>query len=89
MFCCFYFSEGCAAVSSSTHRVKTATEKAKYLGVFLLLWSLSKRGVLLPPTTEDLDFVGYIKSVATHLISQAKYRYPLNSKGIFAHEGSS
>lgn len=30
--------------------------------MFLLLWSLSKKAILLPPKVEDLDFVGYIKS---------------------------
>lgn len=30
--------------------------------MFLLLWSLSKRAVLLPPKMKDLEFVGYIKS---------------------------
>uniref|UniRef100_A0A0E0IN87 Protein DETOXIFICATION n=1 Tax=Oryza nivara TaxID=4536 RepID=A0A0E0IN87_ORYNI len=39
-----------------------ATIASQYLGMFLLLWSLSKRAVLLPPKIEDLDFVGYIKS---------------------------
>ncbi|KAL5201824.1 hypothetical protein ABZP36_036178 [Zizania latifolia] len=39
-----------------------ATIVSQYLGMFLLLWSLSKRAVLLPPKIEDLDFVGYIKS---------------------------
>ncbi|KAG8057655.1 hypothetical protein GUJ93_ZPchr0002g24326 [Zizania palustris] len=39
-----------------------ATIISQYLGMFLLLWSLSKRAVLLPPKIEDLDFVGYMKS---------------------------
>ncbi|XP_040383382.1 protein DETOXIFICATION 45, chloroplastic-like isoform X2 [Oryza brachyantha] len=39
-----------------------ATIASQYLGMFLLLWSLSKRAVLLPPRIEELDFVGYIKS---------------------------
>jgi len=39
-----------------------ATIASQYLGMFLLLWSLSRRAVLLPPKIEDLEFVGYIKS---------------------------
>ncbi|XP_066394761.1 protein DETOXIFICATION 45, chloroplastic-like isoform X2 [Miscanthus floridulus] len=39
-----------------------ATIASQYVGMFLLLWSLSKRAVLLPPKIKDLDFVGYIKS---------------------------
>ncbi|XP_062199087.1 protein DETOXIFICATION 45, chloroplastic-like isoform X2 [Phragmites australis] len=39
-----------------------ATIASQYLGMLLLLWSLSQRAVLLPPKIEDLDFVGYIKS---------------------------
>ncbi|KAJ1290691.1 hypothetical protein BS78_02G265000 [Paspalum vaginatum] len=39
-----------------------ATIGSQYLGMILLLWSLSKRAVLLPPKIKDLEFVGYIKS---------------------------
>ncbi|KAG0544734.1 hypothetical protein BDA96_02G302000 [Sorghum bicolor] len=39
-----------------------ATIASQYVGMFLLLWSLSKRAVLLPPKIKDLEFVGYIKS---------------------------
>ncbi|ONM57179.1 Protein DETOXIFICATION 45 chloroplastic [Zea mays] len=39
-----------------------ATIASQYIGMFLLLWSLSKRAVLLPPKMKDLEFVGYIKS---------------------------
>ncbi|KAF8759349.1 hypothetical protein HU200_010390 [Digitaria exilis] len=42
-----------------------ATVASQYLGMFLLLWSLSRRAVLLPPKIEDLEFVefvGYVKS---------------------------
>ncbi|CAN6167890.1 unnamed protein product [Urochloa humidicola] len=39
-----------------------ATIASQYLGMFLLLWSLSKRAVLLPPKIEELEFAGYIKS---------------------------
>ncbi|WVZ65768.1 hypothetical protein U9M48_015080 [Paspalum notatum var. saurae] len=39
-----------------------ATIGSQYLGMVLLLWSLSKRAVLLPPKIKDLEFVGYIKS---------------------------
>ncbi|XP_066399881.1 protein DETOXIFICATION 45, chloroplastic-like isoform X2 [Miscanthus floridulus] len=39
-----------------------ATIASQYVGMFLLLWSLSKRAVLLPPKFKDLEFIGYIKS---------------------------
>ncbi|KQJ91348.1 protein DETOXIFICATION 45, chloroplastic [Brachypodium distachyon] len=39
-----------------------ATIASQYFSMFLLLWSLSKKAILLPPKVEDLDFVGYIKS---------------------------
>ncbi|CAN6198801.1 unnamed protein product [Urochloa humidicola] len=39
-----------------------ATIASQYLGMFLLLWSLSRRAVLLPPKIEELEFAGYIKS---------------------------
>lgn len=39
-----------------------ATISSQYLGMFLLIWSLSKRAVLLPPKIKDLEFVGYLKS---------------------------
>ncbi|CAL9774045.1 unnamed protein product [Musa acuminata subsp. burmannicoides] len=39
-----------------------ATIASQYITTFLLIWSLSKRAVLLPPKIEDLQFGGYIKS---------------------------
>ncbi|XP_020079972.1 protein DETOXIFICATION 45, chloroplastic isoform X1 [Ananas comosus] len=39
-----------------------ATVTSQYITTFLLLWSLSKRAVILPPKIEDLQFGGYIKS---------------------------
>lgn len=34
----------------------------RYICTFLLIWSLSKRAVILPPKIEELEFGGYIKS---------------------------
>ncbi|KAJ3692868.1 hypothetical protein LUZ60_011963 [Juncus effusus] len=39
-----------------------ATVVSQYLTAFLLIWSLSKRAVILPPKMQDLHFAGYIKS---------------------------
>ncbi|WOL13189.1 protein DETOXIFICATION 45, chloroplastic isoform X1 [Canna indica] len=39
-----------------------ATIASQYITTFLLIWSLSKRAVLLPPRAEDLQFGGYFKS---------------------------
>ncbi|XP_008781264.2 protein DETOXIFICATION 45, chloroplastic [Phoenix dactylifera] len=39
-----------------------ATIASQYITAFLLLWSLGKRAVILPPKIEDLQFGGYIKS---------------------------
>ncbi|XP_073102563.1 protein DETOXIFICATION 45, chloroplastic isoform X2 [Elaeis guineensis] len=39
-----------------------ATIASQYITTFLLLWSLGKRAVILPPKIEDLQFGGYIKS---------------------------
>ncbi|OEL14636.1 Protein DETOXIFICATION 45, chloroplastic [Dichanthelium oligosanthes] len=47
-----------------------ATIASQYLGMFLLLWSLSRRAVLLPPKIKDLEFVGYIKSGEWHAIRE-------------------
>ncbi|KAG0452877.1 hypothetical protein HPP92_025541 [Vanilla planifolia] len=39
-----------------------ATTTSQYITTFLLIWSLSKKAVVLPPRIEDLQFAGYIKS---------------------------
>lgn len=39
-----------------------ATTVSQYITTILLLWSLSKKAVILPPKIEDLQFGGYIKS---------------------------
>ncbi|XP_020112854.1 protein DETOXIFICATION 45, chloroplastic-like isoform X1 [Ananas comosus] len=41
-----------------------ATVASQYICTFLLIWSLSKRAVILPPKIEELEFGGYIKSGA-------------------------
>ncbi|XP_078446857.1 MATE efflux family protein [Wolffia australiana] len=39
-----------------------ATVASQYIATFLLLWRLSRRTVLLPPKSVELDFSGYLKS---------------------------
>lgn len=39
-----------------------ATIASQYITTFLLIWSLSKRVVLLPPRIQGLQFSGYVKS---------------------------
>lgn len=39
-----------------------ATVASQYITTILLMWSLSKKAVILPPKIEDLQFGGYIKS---------------------------
>lgn len=39
-----------------------ATVASQYISAFLLIWSLSKNAVIIPPKLKDLQFGGYIKS---------------------------
>ncbi|KAG6517856.1 protein DETOXIFICATION 45, chloroplastic-like [Zingiber officinale] len=51
----FYFHLGIVGAA-------VATIASQYITTFLLIWTLSKRAVLLPPKIEDLEFGGYVKS---------------------------